>query len=177
MNASILQATILHAAVLFALFPLAQAAADDPTLPPAAAQLRFTARGRGVQIYQCVAQGDAYAWVLQAPEAILLDPKTGAQLGTHSAGPTWTWTDGSSITGKILQKQPAPDPASIPWLLLEAHAANQTIGALTDIAFVRRSDTAAGAAPSTGCDAKAAAESTTLRVPYAATYTFYTAAQ
>jgi hypothetical protein len=39
--------------------------------------------------------------------------------------------------------------------------------------FIRRSDTHGGIAPATGCDAKHL--NTVSRVPYTATYTFYSA--
>jgi hypothetical protein len=150
----------------------------DPTQPPAAAHLRTTAIGRGVQVYHCTAtqaegQPIVFAWTLEGPEAALFDPKTGQQVATHTAGPTWTWSDGSAITGKVLQKQPSPDPAAIPWLLLETHPANDLPGTLNGITLVRRSNTQAGAAPATGCDAQH--YDIRLRVPYEATYTFYAA--
>jgi Protein of unknown function (DUF3455) len=148
------------------------AQSPDPTQPPANAHLAYTVEGRGVQIYRCTQQDSAYTWVFQSPEATLYDPATHRQTGTHAAGPTWTWNDGSSITGKVLQKSPSPDPASVPWLLLAATPANTTTGALTPIKLVRRSETHGGNAPTTGCDAQHA--ETTLRVPYTATYTFYT---
>jgi hypothetical protein len=174
-----MNAMLLPIVALLALVPQPQsAAAADPTLLlPPTAHVRYTVQGRGVQVYQCTAQAGSFAWVYQSPEAVLLDPATKQQVGTHSAGPTWTWSDGSSITGSVLQKSPSPDAASIPWLLLATKPAGSTSGALSSIAFVRRSDTQAGAAPAAGCDAKAAAEATILRVPYVATYTFYTAAQ
>jgi hypothetical protein len=154
---------------LLAFFPLAQS--PDATLPPAGAHLRLTAIGHGVQIYHCAAQAGTFQWTFDAPEAVLFDPATHQEVGTHSAGPTWTWNDGSAITGKVLQKQPASDAAAIPSLLLETKPSGDKTGALTGIAFVRRSDTQAGAAPKTGCDAQHV--DNVLRVPYEATYTFY----
>ena len=145
---------------------------QDITTPPPSATPAYTVEGRGVQIYRCTQQASAYAWAFQSPAAILRDPATHEQTGTHSAGPTWTWKDGSAITGKVLQKSPSPDPASVPWLLLAATPAGATTGALTPIKLVRRSDTHGGNAPSGGCDAPHA--DTILRVPYTATYTFYT---
>ena len=148
----------------------------DNTIPPAPATVRYTTVGNGVQIYRCTGTSapapPAFQWVFQSPEATLVDPSTGKDLAKHSAGPTWTWTDGSAITGKLLQKHPAANPADIPWLLLEAHSIGQA-GALSDIAFVRRSNTQAGQAPTDGCDA--AHLDNVIRVPYQATYTFYTA--
>jgi len=146
---------------------------QDPTTPPPTAHPTYTTEARGVQIYRCTQQASAYTWVFQSPEATLFDPITHQQIATHSAGPTWTWKDGSAITGKVIQKSPSPDPASIPWLLLTATPSGTTIGALTPVKLVRRSDTQGGNAPTTGCDATHA--DTTLRVPYTATYTFYTA--
>jgi len=152
-------------ALLFAAQP------PDPTLPPATATVVLAAEGRGVQIYRCTQQDASYTWVFQSPEATLFDPKTHQQLGTHGAGPTWTWQDGSAITGKVLQKLPSPDPNSIPWLLLSTTPSGTAAGALTPITLVRRSDTHGGNPPATGCDAQHA--NATLRVPYTATYTFY----
>jgi hypothetical protein len=159
---------------LLALLSLPQA--TDATQPPASAHLRLTAVGLGVQVYRCKAASATDAtlqWTLEGPEATLFDPTTKQAVGTHSTGPTWTWNDGSAITGKVLQKQPSPDAASIPWLLLETQASGTATGALTGITFVRRSDTQAGAAPAKGCNA--ANQDNLVRVPYQATYTFYSA--
>jgi len=143
----------------------------DSTLPPPAAIARYAVVGRGVQIYKCTAQANAFQWIFQEPEATLYD-QTGAEIGKHSAGPTWTWKDGSAIVGKVLQKSPAPDSANnIPWLLLETHS-TATAGVLSNITLVRRSNTQAGQAPATGCDAQHV--NSLARVPYQATYTFYT---
>jgi len=144
----------------------------DPTLPPSSAHVAYTVEGRGVQIYRCTKQDSAFTWVFQSPEATLFDPATNQQTGTHSAGPTWTWKDGSAITGKVLQKSPSPDPGSIPWLLLAATPSGAANGALSTITLVRRSDTHGGNAPSTGCDAQH--DGNTFRAPYTATYTLYT---
>ena len=166
---------MLFAATLIAATLSLQSA--DPTLPPAGTRPAITVEARGVQIYTCMPQNQnrAFAWVFQAPEATLFDPSTHQPVGTHTAGPTWTWSDGSAIEGRILQKQPSPDAQAIPWLLLETHASGTTTGALSDVVYVRRSDTQAGAAPAEGCDAAHAG--ITLRVPYAARYTFYKKAQ
>jgi len=156
---------------LFALLLLQQT--PDPTLPPAAATVVYAAEGRGAQIYRCTQQDPSYAWVFQSPEANLFDLRTHRQIGTHGAGPTWTWNDGSAISGKVLQKLPSPDSNSIPWLLLSTTPSGTRAGALTSITLVRRSDTHGGNPPATGCDAQHA--SAILRVPYTATYTFYAA--
>jgi len=158
----------------FTLFALALLQATDVTLPPTSAHIEFAAQGKGVQIYTCTQQGLAFEWALKSPEATLFDAQ-GQKLGTHSAGPTWTATDGSSITGKVLEKRVSPDPLSIPWLLLAATPASGHSGAFANIAFVRRSDTQGGIAPADGCDATH--PNVEARVPYTATYTFYTAAK
>jgi FtsP/CotA-like multicopper oxidase with cupredoxin domain len=133
----------------------------------------YTAEGRGVQIYRCTQQNTAYAWVFQSPEATLFDPATHQQIGTHFAGPTWTWKDGSAIVGKVIQTSPSTDASAIPWLILTATPTGTTTGALTPIKKVYRADTHGGTAPASGCDAQHA--DATIRVPYTATYYFYSA--
>jgi hypothetical protein len=155
---------------LLAAIVLPQAA--DPTLPPVGMHARFTVQGIGIQVYHCVARDNTFTWEFQEPAATLFDPSTHQQVGMHSAGPTWTWSDGSSITGTVVQKLASPDPQNIPWLLLRTRPAGDTTGALTGITMVRRSDTSAGVAPTTSaCDAQNL--NVTLKVPYQATYTFY----
>ena len=140
----------------------------DATVPTGAHVLQ-TVLGTGNQIYRCTQQ----QWVFQSPQATLTDVATGEHLGTHAAGPRWTWKDLSAVEGEVSQKLPSPDPASIPWLLLRAHPVAQSQpGFLSAADWVRRSDTKGGNAPAAGCDT--AHEGTTLRVPYTATYTFYT---
>jgi len=157
----------LLAALFFAALPQA-----DPTLPPASAQPILTVDGLGVQIYRCTPQpGGGFQWVYDSPDAKLLDRSTHEQVGLHSAGPTWTWNDGSAITGKVIQSKPSSDPAAIPWLLLETRPTGERQGVLSKVTMVRRSDTQAGAAPKYGCDADRAYN--LIRVPYAAVYTFY----
>ena len=148
------------------------APADPDPTEPAHATLMLEAQGNGVQIYTCTAQTSAYAWVLTAPEASLIDP-TGDEVGKHSAGPTWTFNDGSSVTGKVLQKKASAEADSIPWLLLAATVTPGHAGQADKIAFVRRYNTHGGVAPASGCDADHAGK--TQRVPYTATYAFYSA--
>ena len=150
----------------------------DPTLPPANAHVKATVIGLGVQVYRCAAPADTPAnfhWTLVTPEATLFDSATHQTVGTHSAGPTWTWSDGSEITGKVLQQKTSDVAGNVPWLLLETHSTGMASGMLTGVVLVRQSDTQAGAAPATGCDA--VHQNNMLRVPYQATYTFYTASE
>ncbi len=144
--------------------------AQDVTVPSNAVVLQ-SASGRGVQIYECTRQGNRLQWTFKAPEATLVSP-TGATVGSHDAGPTWTWNDGSAVRGTLAQTKAAPNAGSIPWLLLSASAASETPGVLSHVTWVRRSATQGGVAPEAGC--AAGQEHERLRVPYSATYTFYT---
>jgi hypothetical protein len=160
----------MHALLTLALVSLqAGTTAGDRTLPPdPAATPIVTAQGKGVQIYRCQDKPDGSAWVFVAPEATLYQ---GAEkVGTHGAGPTWRWKDGSMVSGKLLVSQPAPDGKSIPWLLLTA-TPGPTPGTLAQVSYVRRSDTQGGAAPQQGCDAQHLGS--LIRIDYSATYTFY----
>jgi Protein of unknown function (DUF3455) len=147
------------------------ATAQNQTEPPSTQHAILTVTGKGTQIYLCQQSPTGPQWVFQAPEANLTDA-SGNPAGTHSAGPTWNSKDGSSIKGEVLVKANSPDPSSIPWLLLRAHAASGS-GIMTKVEFIRRSDTHGGAAPATGCDAQHL--NTGARVTYTATYTFYSA--
>jgi hypothetical protein len=148
-------------------------AAQDRTLPPDPSVVPLPpVIGKGVQIYRCQQQQGAPAWVFVAPEATLY---AGAEtVGTHSAGPTWRWKDGSSVVGHLLVSQPSPEHGSIPWLLLAASPGidSAPTGMLAHVTYVRRSDTHGGMPPA-GCDAHHIGA--IARVPYAAAYTFYKA--
>jgi hypothetical protein len=162
---------LLPAALLLASL---QQQAQDLTLPPEGVALYAIYEGRGVQIYTCAPNAGklpAFQWVLQAPEAQLFNLATGKQVGHHDAGPTWTLEDGSAIKGTVLQKRSGDSPANVPWLLLQTMPASEKEGALSHVTFVRRSATAGGSAPGTGCDAQHLDQN--LRVPYTASYAFY----
>ncbi len=159
-----------------------QAPAADTTLPPADSTVAAEALGRGVQVYRCEGQSDAFTWVFTEPRATLYPLAAGATeeqtaVGQHGAGPVWRWKDGSAVTGKLVQKLPAPDGHSIPWLLLSAVKTDDAKpgGVLDGVVYVRRSNTVGGSAPAEGCDSQHAG--TEAQVRYTATYTFYRAAQ
>ena len=156
------------AALLFSPL-LASAQTADPTQPPANQRAVLTVQGRGSQIYSCQPEGAGFQWVFRAPAARLFDTD-GNEVGTHGDGPTWIAQDSSSIQGTLLTAAPSPDATSIPWLLLKARDPQRN-GILTAVEFIRRSDTKGGVAPSTGCDATHKGD--LARVPYTATYTFY----
>jgi hypothetical protein len=148
--------------------------------PPSGAALAAHFRGVGTQVYTCTASGggdggaDAaattYSWVLKTPDARLFDER-GVQVGTHTMGPTWTYTvDGSSVVGVKIQQSPGATGA-IPWLLLRA-GSNAGSGLFSDVTYVQRVNTMGGVALTTGCDA------TTVNmdeaISYSADYYFYT---
>jgi hypothetical protein len=137
---------------------------------PAGQQLILQAHATGSQIYVCQAGPDQkLAWIFKAPEATLLDSH-GREIGRHYAGPTWKHKDGSEVTGKVAAKHDAPQPDSIPWLLLSA-STHTGEGIFSRVAFIQRLHTKGGQPPSSGCDdSKRGSE---LKIPYSADYYFY----
>jgi hypothetical protein len=111
-----------------------------------------------------------YAWVFKAPDALLFD-MTYAPVGSHGMRPSWTSSDGSSLTAALLAQAASPLPDAIPWLLLE-EVSTSGAGEFSDVGLVHRLNTAGGKAPTTGCDATTV--NTVTRVPYSADYYFYT---
>jgi len=136
------------------------------------ARIVLSSKGEGVQIYACTAAGEGFKWTLKGPDAKLLDA-TGREIGTHFAGPTWKLADGSMVQGEVVASRPAPQPDAVPWLLLRAKAGTAS-GSLASVAFIRRTATHGGIAPATGCAAAADADKS-VRIPYSATYNFYSA--
>jgi hypothetical protein len=160
MRAGITRLTWLAIAVLA---PVLARAADPPSTA-------LELLGRGVQIYSCTAGPDGVAWTLKAPEATLHDA-SGRVAGQHFAGPTWQATDGSKVVGAPMVASVPRGPAAIPWLVLHA-TENGGTGVFARVTFITRTRTMGGKAPATGCDA--AHVGTETRVPYSATYTFFT---
>jgi hypothetical protein len=159
----------LNAAVALSLATVALA--QNPTTPPPSEHPILTVTGKGVQIYTCQQSAAGPQWTFQAPEATLIDT-SGKPVGTHGAGPIWKSNDGSTVKGELLQKSASPEARSIPWLLLKAVSPSGS-GIMTRVEYIRRSDTHGGASPATGCDAQHL--NAISRVPYTATYTFYSA--
>lgn len=149
---------------------IAQNPTQDPTIPPPTQHPILTLTGKGVQIYECRLVTNTPQWVFQAPDASLFDA-SGAKVGVHGAGPSWRYFDHSAVKGEVVAKS-TPQSTAIPWLLLKAVNEDES-GIMAKVEFIRRSDTHGGIAPATGCDAKHL--STVSRVPYTATYTFYSA--
>jgi hypothetical protein len=139
---------------------------QDATLPPTNEHAVLTVQGRGVQIYSCNLVSGTVQWVFVAPAARLFD-KDGVEVRTHGDGPVWHLQDGSSVYGQVVTKSPSPVTGAVPWLLLKGVKFDGT-GVLSKVEFVRRTETKGGAAPGGACDVGAL-----TRVPYEATYTFY----
>jgi hypothetical protein len=140
-------------------------AVPDNLKPPGNETLAQQARAAGDQIYTC----DGSSWVFTRPDAKLF-AESGKQIGSHFAGPTWEWSDGSRVTGKPVANA-TPDADSIPWLLLTA-TDHQGDGAMSRVSSIQRLWTKGGKAPTGGCDA--AHKGAETRARYAAAYFFYT---
>jgi len=141
-----------------------------PIDPPADASEVLQAKGDGVQIYACTDTHSGLKWVLEGPDARLLD-LSGSIIGSHFAGPTWRLVDGSQVQGELVASKPALEADSVAWLLLKARAGTAT-GRLANVQFIRRTETHGGAAPASGCQSSGDTGKT-VRIPYTATYTFY----
>jgi hypothetical protein len=140
---------------------------QSPSADLSGATLVLQARGEGVQIYTCQHDAD-WAWKLKGPDATLFDDKHLA-IGKHFAGPKWRLDDGSEVQGKLLTS--TPHAGTVPWLLLSATSTGSE-GRLSHVERVARTETQGGVAPTTGCDAQH--PDAEVRVPYSATYSFYT---
>src|ERR1700730_15649461 len=94
--------------------------------PPIDPTVFLEVHATGVQIYECASKPEApgaFMWTFQAPEATL-NNRWGRSIGRHYAGPTWELRDGSRVAGEVVARDPGPDPAAIPWLLLKAKSAS-----------------------------------------------------
>jgi hypothetical protein len=159
------------AVILIGTGELAAAADEAGVAPPQGSVPLLEVVGDGVQIYTCEAKEGSFAWLFKAPEANLFDMQ-GRQIGTHFAGPTWKFDDGSEVTGEVIAKVDAAEPRAIQWLLLRAKS-RQGSGVLSTATYIRRTETKGGVAPSTGCDAAHVLQQ--VRMRYSATYQFYSA--
>jgi hypothetical protein len=140
--------------------------------PPAGNAAFLVGHATGVQIYGCKAKGDdpsKFEWSFKAPEADLTDDH-GKKIAKHYTGPTWEASDGSKVIGELQQKNDAPKPGAVPWLLLKAKS-NEGAGAFGKVTYIQRVDTEGGVAPAAGCDQAHA--NTEARVDYKANYYFY----
>jgi hypothetical protein len=163
----------LAAVLIFAALDQSPVHAQQPgssiDIPPGASVL-LTARGDGVQLYTCTVAANGAKWVLEGPDAKLLNAK-GKQIGTHFKGPVWQLNDGSRVVGEPIASQPSPDPGAVAWLLLRARAGSAT-GSLAGVTFIRRTGTQGGMPQAKDCQNTGDAGKK-VEVPYSATYTFY----
>ena len=159
----------ITAGILIGMSALPVNADQTEVAPPQGSAPLLEVVADGVQIYTCEAKGNLFEWSFKAPEANLFD-RQGRQIGTHFAGPTWKMADGSAIVGEVIAKADAPEKDAIQWLLLRAKA-HQGQGILGEAAFVRRTETKGGVAPTTGCDASHI--SVQARMRYSAIYQFF----
>ncbi|HUB10053.1 MAG TPA: DUF3455 domain-containing protein [Myxococcales bacterium] len=176
--------SFVSAAVVVALAAVAlgdSAPARCPAIPaalpaklaaPRGLRLALQLSASGTQTYACQrGSGGAAGWSAAVPSAELrrCEP-TGAVVGKHSAGPTWTWTDGSRFVGDkaAVRSAPSPEgPQNVAWLAVPRKEGSRS-GALAPMVFVQRVDTAGGAPPSTACT-----PGQSVSVPYRAVYLFY----
>jgi hypothetical protein len=163
-------ATLVSTVVVYAHAARKGAPVPEALNVPEGHKLKLALLGVGVQRYECAADSGSYAWKFVEPEADLLDHK-GHVVGHHSAGPTWTSEDGSSVRAKK-RAEVSVAASSIPWLLLEA-ASHEGKGNFDDIAFIQRVDTEGGLALETSCSQANLGEQASAS--YRALYKFYKA--
>ena len=138
---------------------------------PAAENVVLVAHATGSQIYVCQPAADGHlAWVLKAPDAELHD-QHGAVIGRHFAGPTWKDNDGSAVTGKAVAKADAPDPDSVPWLLVTV-TSHSGEGVLSPVTTIQRIHTKGGQPPASA-ECTAAKQNAEVKSSYTADYYFY----
>ena len=146
-------------------------AVPDSIQAPDGEELVLMARATGFQIYVCRPGADGKpAWTLKAPDAELFDEQ-GKSIGKHFGGPTWQLNDGSQITGKLAAKVDAPDPKSIPWLLLTV-TGHSGSGKLSGVTSIQRVNTVGGLAPAAS-ECTAQSGEVESKSGYSADYYFY----
>jgi hypothetical protein len=139
---------------------------------PAGEKLTRMLHATGVQIYQCKASAkdpSRYTWVYQEPKAELSD-RSGKDVGSHYAGPTWEGEDGSKVVADVVARADAPGGKGIQWLLLRSKS-NTGKGVFAKVQSIQRLNTIGGLAPQDSCDASRAEQRT--RIAYSADYYFY----
>jgi Protein of unknown function (DUF3455) len=163
-----IRAALGSALLLVSYVAIAQTTAP-PALQPSDAQHAIASlSASGVQIYVCKRdQNNQLAWAFKAPLADLYDA-SGKLVVKHYAGPTWKASDGSTLTGKVLQQAAnTSEPGSIALLLLRATSTGSP-GLLASAHYVQRLNTRGGVAPVQPCTQ----EGQEGRSPYLADYVF-----
>ena len=149
-----------------------------PEVPPALEipdgnVLSFVTEAEGVQVYACAQDPDsgALAWTFERPAALLFG-KWGLVIGHHYEGPTWEGLDDSFVAAS--DPRSFPVDGAIPWLRLTGTGFGGE-GMFSKVTYIHRLNTEQGLAPDSGCEADHVGAR--VRVPYSATYYFYTAAR
>jgi hypothetical protein len=143
--------------------PASQDATELHDPPGHTAAFKLHTLPTSVQVYTC----KAGAWTGPDPDAVLTND-AGTLTIHHYSGPTWEATGGSIVQGKNAKHFLAPKAGAVDWLELTASNGTQEFA---QVDFIHRIDTAGGVPPSRPCDA--AHEQERVRVPYSATYLFY----
>lgn len=145
------------------------AAPLDAALDAPGDEIVLTLAAMGVQIYECRTDAaGTLAWAFTEPHAELF--AEGRPVGRHFAGPAWEYRDGSSIVGKPVARQEAPEPGAIPWLRVAvvSHAGSGVLGPVSVVKRIEtHGGTLSGSCPRAG---------ETAQVPYTAEYVMIRAA-
>ena len=126
----------------------------------------------GWQVHTCRPTATGQAWSFDGPVATLHDDR-GRLHATHSAGPTWTARDGSSVVADVVDRA-FVSPSAIPWLLLRTRTATSGPDGdrLAATTHVQRIATTGGLTPpASECTADDVGEQRS--VPYTADYVFW----
>ena len=160
--------TLLNTAFCATVLVIAQPAAQASAASPGRDEKELVAfHAEGAQLYECKSDSGkpgALVWQFREPIASLI--QDGKSVGQHYAGPTWDYSDGSSVKGKVTSSTPGATPNDIPWLTL-AIVDHRNSGILSGATAVRRINTKGGVAQ--GSCQKAG---DFLSVPYSADYVF-----
>jgi hypothetical protein len=167
------------AALALASIPAARAGTDNrvPDLPSPLCdnvqvlegnKVAFHVYAVGVQVYRWNGQ----SWGLVGPVASLFaDSGYQGQVGIHyatPAGPAWESNSGSKVVARRLGDGCSPDPAAIPWLLLQ-RVSGDGAGTFSEVTYIQRVNTTGGLAP----PAPGSTGGEEVQVPYTAEYYFY----
>jgi hypothetical protein len=172
------EATALDEPVGVTTGALSRARPNAPAVPPELEVprghvLSFVHEAEGVQVYACTegeADDDAPTWEFERPDALLFGA-WGRVVAQHYEGPTWEGLDRSFVAGGLAVRHEVD--GAIPWLRLTATGFGGE-GMFSNVTYIQRLDTEQGLAPGVNCEVDHIGAR--VRVPYTATYYFYTSA-
>lgn len=127
----------------------------------------FSLEASGEQLFKCTRDTQGWYWKFVSPNAYLFDPATNQAVIKHGYRFGFNHQDGSRLSARIIKIHRLPD--HLPEALFVTQS-TPTPGALHDIAYVQRTK-CHGGLPKTPCTAQK--KDTILRVPYSATYIFF----